>query len=136
MSIIDTTVDKDLRDLISDLFTQAVDGEETWDATWANLRETGLARLTGLRRRSTAAVGETHEVLPQAVAQPGDLGPDRVVAGDGEADCSVELVDVGVAHVGFHHDAADTGDGERGAHDVEHHGGGEPGGADVTRGDE
>lgn len=57
MSIIDTTVDKDLRDLISDLFTQAVDGEETWDATWANLRETGLARLTGDEEHGGSGAG-------------------------------------------------------------------------------
>ena len=67
-----------------------------------------LGRIGDTRhlRGAAPAFGEAHKVLAKAVAQAGGLGADRVVAGHGESDRGVELVDVDVADVGLHHDPA------------------------------
>lgn len=68
MSIIDTTVDKELIDLVDSVFGQAADAGEGHEAVWPTLSELGLARLTGPEESggSGAGWGEAAAVLSGA----------------------------------------------------------------------
>ncbi|WP_075692193.1 acyl-CoA dehydrogenase family protein [Corynebacterium sphenisci] len=81
MSIIDTIVDKDLRDLIDGVLDRAAAEPEDYAGLWATLRELGLARLTG-----PAAAGGSEAGWAEAAALAGAAAARGVPAPYVEAD--------------------------------------------------
>ena len=71
MSIIDTTVDKELIDLVDSVFGQAADSGEDFRSVWGTLTELGLARLTGSEESggSGAGWGEAAALLSGAAGK-------------------------------------------------------------------